>query len=160
MSTSHKNIADSQRHEPKGISGAAADTVYVADGAGSGAWTNIIADVNNANRVILTRRIPDVSTAGSYFVTNPILGDIIKMYITIDNAITVADATVTLEIGGVLVTGSSCTVAFTGSAAGSVFSSTPSANNTVAAGGSIEIITDGGSTTACEATVTLVIDTE
>jgi len=34
----HKNIADSDRHEPKGASTAAAGQVYVSDGAGSGSW--------------------------------------------------------------------------------------------------------------------------
>ena len=34
----HKNIADADRHEPKGASTAAAGQVYVSDGAGSGSW--------------------------------------------------------------------------------------------------------------------------
>jgi hypothetical protein len=35
---SHKNITDPQIHEPKGISGANAGEVYVANGSGSGSW--------------------------------------------------------------------------------------------------------------------------
>lgn len=34
----HKDIPDSERHEPKGISSASAETVYVANGSGSGEW--------------------------------------------------------------------------------------------------------------------------
>lgn len=34
----HKNIPNADLHEPKDISSAAVDTVYVADGAGSGTW--------------------------------------------------------------------------------------------------------------------------
>jgi hypothetical protein len=34
----HVNIPDAQRHEPKGIAGAAPGLVYVSDGAASGAW--------------------------------------------------------------------------------------------------------------------------
>jgi len=154
----HKNIPDANRHEPKGVSTAASGTVYVADGSGSGDWTNIIADVNNANYTTLTVEIPDVSTAGSYFVVNPILGDIYKIYVCIDNAITVANATVSAKISGVAVSGSSVTVAYSGSAAGSVFSATPSGANTVATGGAIEILTDGASTTAARAMVTIVVD--
>lgn len=36
----HKNIPDVNLHEPKGVAGAAVDTVYVADGNGSGAWSS------------------------------------------------------------------------------------------------------------------------
>lgn len=158
MTVEHKNMPEAQRHEPKGISLATAGETYVADGVGSGDWIDQIAEVNNANKVILTRRITDISTAGSFFVVNPILGDIEKVYVTIDGAIATADAIVTLEILGVAVSGSAVTCAFTGSAAGTVFSSTPSGSNTVSAGGSIEIITDGGSTNAVEATVTIVMD--
>ena len=35
----HSALTGSDLHEPKGASGASADTVYVADGAGSGAWS-------------------------------------------------------------------------------------------------------------------------
>ena len=38
MTVEHKDIPNSGLHEPLGVSGAAADRVYVADGAGSGAW--------------------------------------------------------------------------------------------------------------------------
>jgi hypothetical protein len=42
----HKDITDPQIHEPKGVASAAAGQIYVADGAGSGSWTNqqVIAD--------------------------------------------------------------------------------------------------------------------
>ena len=158
MSTEHKDAPDGQRHEPKGASTAAAGEFYVADGLGSGTWDNPINDIKNRNFVTLNVSIPDISTAGSYFVANPLVGDIYKVYVVLDNAITVADSTVSLEINGVAVTGGNITAAYTGSAAGSVFSSTPSGANLVAAGGAIEVITDGGSTTACRANVTILMD--
>lgn len=34
----HKDIPDADLHEPKGVASAAVEQVYVADGAGSGAW--------------------------------------------------------------------------------------------------------------------------
>lgn len=37
----HVNAADPNIHEPKGVSTATADQVYVANGAASGAWTDI-----------------------------------------------------------------------------------------------------------------------
>ena len=158
MSIQHKDIPDGNRHEPKGVSTAASGDIYVATGTGTGAWANPIADLNAGNYLVLNVSIPDISTAGSYFAVNPLVGDIYKVYVTLDNAITVADAIVTLEINGVAVTGGAITAAYTGSAAGSVFSCTPSGLNTVASGGSIEVITDGGSTTACRANVAILMD--
>lgn len=38
MAVEHKNILDPNIHEPKGISTAVAESVYVADGLGSGVW--------------------------------------------------------------------------------------------------------------------------
>jgi hypothetical protein len=158
VSIQHKDIPDGDRHEPKGIASAASGDIYVADGTGSGAWSNPIADINNANYIALNVSIPDLSTAGSYYVANPLVGKIYKAYVVLDNAITVADSIVSFEIGGVAVTGGNITCAFTGSAAGSVFSSTPSGANTVSTGGAIEVITDGGSTTACRAHVTILME--
>lgn len=37
----HKNLTDPQLHEPKGISTAEENTVYVADGYGNGVWKTI-----------------------------------------------------------------------------------------------------------------------
>lgn len=38
----HASLTDPNIHEPKGIAGASASTVYVANGAGSGSWTALI----------------------------------------------------------------------------------------------------------------------
>lgn len=38
MAIEHDSIVDSELHEPKGVASAALNTVYVADGAGSGNW--------------------------------------------------------------------------------------------------------------------------
>lgn len=158
MSILHQNIPDGKRHEPKGIGAAANGTTYVSNGAGSGNWINTTALIKNANYVPLNVSIPDVSSPGSYFVASPIIGKIAAIYVTLDNAITVANAIVSAKINGVAVTGSSITVTFTGSAAGSVYSSTPSGANTINQGNSIEILTDGGSTTTARANVTIWLD--
>lgn len=39
MATQHSVLTDPELHEPKGAAAASVNTVYVADGAGSGAWT-------------------------------------------------------------------------------------------------------------------------
>ena len=84
-------------------------------------------------------------------------GKIIKIYTTIKNAITTADAGLSFEIGGVAVGGGGITVTQSGSAAGDVDSATPSSANYVAEEQTIEMITDGASATACECEVTFVI---
>lgn len=109
------------------------------------------------NEYFLTARIADISTASEVYVVAPDAGEIVKIYSVINNAITIADATLTAKIGGTAVTGGAITVAYSGSAAGDVDEATPTAANSVTTGQAIEIETDGGSSTACEAWVTLVI---
>lgn len=149
MATEHVDIADGERHEPKGIASATIGEIYQADGSESGNWKQ--------PTVALTVPMTDISTAKSVWVVAPFAGVIEKIYSVIDGAITVADCGLTVEIGGVLVTGSGITIAYTGSAAGDVDVATPTALNVVAAGDAIEIITDGLSTTNVKATITLLI---
>lgn len=158
MAIQHKDAPDGQRHEPKGISTAASGQLYVADGLGSGSWTNPITDIKNRNLMPLTVSIVDISTAGSYFVANPVIGKIYKAFVCLNNAVTTANTIVSFKINGVAVTGGNITVDFATSGNGVVFSSVPSGANTVATGGSIEVITDGGSDTSCRAMVTLLMD--
>ena len=49
MAIEHDSIADGERHEPKGISTAAANQVYVSNGAGSGSWKNQVGGANTVN---------------------------------------------------------------------------------------------------------------
>jgi len=42
MAIEHDSIVDGKRHEPKGIGSATTGQVYVADGAGAGAWEEIV----------------------------------------------------------------------------------------------------------------------
>jgi len=109
------------------------------------------------NDYFLTAKVTDISTAGSTFVAVPDGGKIIKILTSIKNAITTADADITFEIGGTAVTGGDITITQSGSAAGDVDSSEPTAANSVEEGDAIEIISDGGSSTACEMIVTFVI---
>jgi hypothetical protein len=100
----------------------------------------------------------DISAASSAFVVSPFRGKITRVYSTIFNAITSADAVWTMKINGTAVTGVSVTVANSGSAAGDVDSGTPTAANAVNEGDYIEFVSDGASSTTCPATFTAVID--
>lgn len=44
MAIEHRNLPESGLHEPKGISLASSNRVYIADGAGSGSWDQVDAD--------------------------------------------------------------------------------------------------------------------
>ena len=109
------------------------------------------------NDYFLTAKVTDISAAGSTFVAVPDGGNIVKIITTIKNAITTADAAITFEIGGTAVTNGAITVTQSGSAAGDVDTSVPTAANRVEEDGTIEIISDGASATACEMIVTFVI---
>ena len=109
------------------------------------------------NKVYLTGEIADISSAASSWVVSPVAGTITKIYSVIDGTITTADAVLTFEIGGVAVTNGTVTIDDSGSAAGIVDSATPTATNTLAAGGALELITDGGSTNAVKAVLIIEI---
>tara|TARA_R100001463_G_scaffold133352_1_gene194695 strand:- start:399 stop:746 length:348 start_codon:yes stop_codon:yes gene_type:complete len=109
------------------------------------------------NDYFITAEIEDISTASSTFVAIPDGGKVVKILTALQGAISGANAAITFEIGGTAMTNSAITVAHSGSAAGDVDSSLPSAANTVQEGGTIELITDGGSTGAKKLLVTLVI---
>ena len=109
------------------------------------------------NDYFLTAEIEDISTASSTFVAVPDGGKIIKIITALQGAISGADAGLSFEIGGTAVTGGGITVAHSGSAAGTGESSVPTALNRVEEDGTIEILTDGGSTGAKKCLVTFVI---
>ena len=107
------------------------------------------------NDYFITSAIPDVSTASSTFVCVPDGGRIIKI-ITHNKATTTGTAAISFEIGGVAVTGGGISHTASGSA-GRVLTSEPTAANRVEEDGSIEMITDGGSTGAKKLLVTFSI---
>lgn len=151
MTVSHKDLPDAQLHEPKGVAGASVDTAYVATGAGSGTWkpAPFIYTIN----VTLT----DVSNASDAYVVSPFAGVITRIDGVLHSAISVADSTVTSYIGATAITSGAMTVAYSGSAAGTSFAVTPSANNTVSAGSVIRLNTDGASSTSARMTFTILV---
>ena len=109
------------------------------------------------NDYFITAEIEDISTASSTFVAIPDGGKVVKILTALQGAISGADAAITFEVGGSAMTNSAITVAQSGSAAGDVDTSEPSAANRVEEGGTIEMITDGGSTGTAKLLVTFVI---
>ena len=108
-------------------------------------------------KIPLYTSIADISTAGQVYVVSPVAGTITKIYSVINGAIATANSILTPKIAGTAITGGAITVAFSGSAAGDVDSSTPTAANTIAAGQAIEIETDGASSNTVEVVLTIEI---
>ena len=109
------------------------------------------------NDYFINAEIEDISTASSTFVAVPDGGRVIKIITALQGAISGANAAITFEIGGTAMTNSAITVAHSGSAAGDVDTSEPSAANAVSEDGTIEMITDGGSTGTQKLLVTFVV---
>jgi len=139
MSVEHSTLTGSDLHEPKGVASASTGQVYIANGSGSGAWTA------HHNRCVLNVQLADISTGSSCYVVTPIAGTVSKIYSVISAAITGGDAIVTSKLGSTALTNGAVTIA-NGSAAATVDSATPTANNTVTVGQAITLQTDGGST--------------
>lgn len=161
----HAAIADPYIHEPKGIATASANTIYVADGAGSGTWikagTSVVdytallaaiqTDINDGDldlngKFWLTAVLPDVSTASSILIPVPRSCTLNSARVVLGGAITVADSLVTFQNAAAASMGTAVTVAFTASAKGTGFTFTATGNNVLTGPTWIEMITDGGST--------------
>lgn len=156
----HADLTGAELHEPKGVASASIDTVYVANGAGSGSWVKIdsanidATSVKNVNTFWLTTKITDISTASAVYLPVDAACTFVSASVVISNAITVADAILTFYNGTSSSTGT-CTITYTLSAEGSRFTFTPSSNQTFTSSGFLKIASDGGSTDACEATIIL-----
>lgn len=157
----HKNLTGADLHEPKGADTATSGQIYVADGAGSGAWGSDYlksSTTKNTNRITVSMYFADIGTAGSQFCVAPMAGKIIKIYSVINAALTGSNTVLTSKIGGVSVTNGSLTITQSGSAAGDVDSATPTAANTVTAGQAIEIASDGGASNVVAAQIVIILD--
>lgn len=109
----------------------------------------------NPRKDSITVQIEDLSTAETVYVVMPDQKALIdKVSSAIANAITVADATLTVSDGDANSMGT-IVIATASSAAGDKDTLSPSSNNVVAAGEVISIATDGGSTTACKTQITI-----
>lgn len=165
MTTEHSSIVNAQLHEPKDISASAIDKVYAANGSGGGTWRKITAasidtaSIKNVNLLSLEFIIDKINTAKSHFLVVPFAGDITKIYSVLDQAIAGGDVLLTPKIDGTVITNGDITITQSGSAGGDVDSSTPSAANTLTAGQALEVVCDGGTSTAdAHAHLTVIMD--
>lgn len=97
------------------------------------------------SRTCMSQTFSDISTASTVYFSAPYDGFLESIQLTLLNAITVADAVVTVEVDTVA-KGTALTIAYTGSGAGTTFRREYQ-NVPVKRGSLIEVITDGASTT-------------
>ena len=93
----HKDLAASENHEPKGASTAPADTVYVADGSGSGSWQAIGGSGNNG------KSITAYDSAGSQTFTGPVVANLDATLINDDIYTLASDEIEVLDDGTYLI---------------------------------------------------------
>ena len=158
----HSALTGASLHEPKGAASASANTVYVADGSGSGTWEKIDGDAINTSSIKnvnkMSYEIASLKTADSYFMVVPVAATLESISSVIDGAITGADSVLTFEIAGTLVTNGTVTITQSGSAAGDVDSATPTAANVLTAGQALEIISNGGASNDIKCTLSFIFD--
>lgn len=135
----------------KGADAASADTVPVADGAGSTAFQKVTTSQIDAtsvfvNKFILCQTLTDVSAASTAYFVVPRASTLTKMWTCLQGSISVADSTVTVKNSGGSTAGT-LTVTAAGSAAGDIDSAVCSSNNTFTAGQLCTVVSDGASST-------------
>lgn len=144
----HKDLTGADLHEPKGADAASANTVYIADGAGSGGWLKVPAtaldtSVLNLNKFYVTVKVADLANVSSVTVPIPFNCTLTRATSCITAAISGADAVITLSRAGAATIGT-ITIDDAGSGEGILDTCTTPANNTFTAPSFIKLVCDGG----------------
>lgn len=156
----HKDLTGADLHEPKGADTASANTTYLADGAGSGAWGKIgvnqldLASVKNVNKYQSTIVFTDVGTADQILVPITVASTLATVTFILNGAITVANSTVSLTKNSASTIGTQ-TITFAGSGEGTIFTFTPVTNSTFNVGDYLKITNTGESTGPQKMTIVL-----
>lgn len=146
----HSALTGSDLHEPKGVSTAGNNTVYVANGAGSGSWT--------AQKFVMNGTLSDItSTSTSIYMAIPYDCVVKEFLVSVQGSAYSGTPVARLRNnGGTVVTGGDVSMPSSGVSTGDVFSATCTANNTFSAGDKIRVlIGTGGGGTACSGEFTI-----
>lgn len=147
----HKDLTGAELHEPKGADSAAANTVYVFNGSGSGTAKKIgpdsldLTSLSNPNDFYLTATLADISTSGFTAIAVPEACQIISIIGILEGPITTADATISFHRVGVDSLGTPEVISFSGSAKGTFFNFIATNNRDLTPGQFIQISSDGAS---------------
>lgn len=146
----HSALTDTDGiHEPKGISSATNNEVYVANGLGSGTW--------EPRMYTLCSHINDVSVADSIYIPVPYAGNVVRVVTVLEGPIAGSNDTITVRNTAGVSMGT-ITITQVGSAAGDIDVLTPVGNNSLANNSYIRVDTDGASTSAQTLHITVVIE--
>jgi hypothetical protein len=142
----HDQLTGADLHEPKGVETANSGEVYVADGAGSGVWSDPLAEVVNLNTFDANGVIADVSTANSsYSIRVARDATLTNIYAAMDAAIKGSDSTVTLYRDGVAL-GQTFPIPVSGSGSGVKRTLNLSPSYAFTSGQILKLESDGAST--------------
>lgn len=146
----HRDLTGADLHEPKGASGASANTVYVSNGAGSGAWNKIginqidTASLKNANRSQVFLGSLDLGSVMNRYQAFVAPCTVTKILLTTYTDMAGADTILTFRNAA----GTSMGTMTVPAAAqeGTVVVFNPAGNNVFAANTRMTISSDGGAT--------------
>jgi predicted solute-binding protein len=151
----HKDLTGAELHEPKGADSAAAGTVYVADGSGSGDWTPAYEGIFILNQYWMSGEITDISTPSSHaYIYVPVDSEMFELAAILSTGITTANAVLSIYVNGVLFA-DTLTVTQAGSTAGQLSHVNITTANSIPAGSVVEIRSNGASDTVSAAYVSL-----
>lgn len=150
----HASLTGADLHEPKGADSASVDTVYVSDGAGSGAWSKLDMDSLTSHREVLTITFNDIGTAGSVYIPFTHAGQLHRITTVLMDAMTTQTILTVYNAAGAVI--GNITIATPGTAGDiDTLASGSMANNTVSADSYIRIASDGGATTVTRCQITI-----
>lgn len=153
----HSALTGADLHEPKGVASASANTVYVANGAGSGTWIKVgpdqtnITTVFNQNEDTVMYKYNDIGTAGSKFIPISRACTVQTVTVVLDLLTATASTVLTFKNNSGVSMGT--ITILSGATAGTVYSLTPASDNTFTAGTKLQIDTDGGTSTASDVSI-------
>lgn len=149
----HSTLTDPYLHEPKGVATATSGDVYVANGAGSGAWTA----KEQLIELSLEGHLEDVSAVETVYVPIPFAGTVSKVLTVLEGSISSGNPTVTVKNSAGASMGT-LTITASGSAAGDIDILSPTSNNVVTADTFITVESDGASTNSAKLRFVVVLD--
>jgi hypothetical protein len=131
----HSDLTGASLHETIGADAASANTVHIADGAGSTSWAKVTTDnidatdIFNINQYWVPVAFADISTAETIYY--PISHDctFTKATIILQTGLTGTDSTLTFTNSTGPIAIGTKTITQSGSTAGTIYTYTPSVHN-------------------------------
>lgn len=163
--TAHSALSGSELHEPKGVAGASEGEVYVADGSGSGAWEDPLADVNNKNLIYVSAQIEDLSDNTKFaMIPAPRACKVVNVAVVCEANFTGSNNVLTAEVVSAGVgsgSGTATNLSLTltqGSGVNAVFSGTVSSSNALTTSQALLIKTNGAGTGTSKGHIVVTLD--